>query len=235
VREKYASILLKVVQVKHSHWIVATLLALLLIPALHAARLPLRFAWTHYIVAFYWALGFQSMVLGIILFSFGYPRDLWCAIAGKSGPKVNPIPAFTSVFLPATYMFFVLVLTFGYNDVIAAFRFDGLTDPVLNRMDSWLMGGWTVADFSRRVSSTQIKWLGAIYFGMFPQVGACLFILALREGRARAFQFIGALATAYFMGLACFYFLPATGPYYLSTIHPDGDMSARLNCNSPRC
>jgi hypothetical protein len=57
---------------------------------------------------------------------------------------------------------------------------------------------------------------------MFPQVGACLFIVALREGGFKAMQFIGTIATAYFMGLAFFYLLPATGPYYLSAYRHDG-------------
>jgi uncharacterized membrane protein YhhN len=35
-------------------------------------------------------------------------------------------------------------------------------------------------------------------------------------------QFIGAIATAYFMGLASFYLVPATGPYYLSALRHDG-------------
>ena len=135
---------------------------------------------------------------------------------------MNPAKALTSIVLPATYLFCVFILAFSYNDVIATIRFDGVYDALLNRMDSWLLGGATVADLSHRASNAQFKWLELIYFGMFPQVGACLFIVALREGRTRAMQFIGAIATAYFMGLAFFYLVPATGPFYLSALRHDG-------------
>lgn len=207
---------------KNAHWIVATLLAVFLVPALHVAHLPLRFAWKEYVVIFYWALFVQSMALGAVLFAIGYRQDFWRALSGKRGPRVNPLGDFAKVFLPATYLFFVFVLTFAYNDVIATFRFDGRIDPILNHIDSWLMAGHTVADLSHRISASQANWLEAVYFGMFPQIGACLLILALRQGRARALQFVGALATAYFIGLACFYFLPATGPYYLAATHRNG-------------
>jgi PAP2 superfamily len=209
-------------QTKDLHWIVAVLLAVFLVPAFHAADLPLRFPWTNYIVTFYWALFFQSMTLATILFAIAYPSDFWQAIAGKIGPKVNPIKAFASVALPGTYLFFVLVLAFSYNDVVARFRFDGMSDVVLNQMDSWLLNGWTVADFSHKVPLNAFPALEAIYRGMFPQIGACLFILAFRHGRAKAMQFIGAVATAYFIALGFFYFVPATGPFYLSLLHPDG-------------
>lgn len=209
-------------QMKDAHWIVAGLLAVFLVPAFHAADLPLRFPWKSYIITFYWALFFQSMILAIILFAIGYPSDFWKAIAGRIGPKVNPIKAFASIALPGTYLFFVLVLAFSYNDVIARFRFDGMSDVVLNQMDSWLMGGWTVADLSRRVPLSAVPALDLIYRGMFPQVGACLFILALRYGRRRAIQFIGAIATVYFIALGIFYLVPATGPFYLSLLHPNG-------------
>jgi len=208
--------------IKNAHFIVAVLLALFLMPAFHLAHLPLRFTWSAYFLTFFWSLFFQSMIMAIILFAIGYPSEFRRAISGTRGPKVNPGRALTSIVLPATYLFCVFILAFSYNDVIATIRFDGVYDALLNWMDSWLLGGATVADLSRRASNSQFKWFELTYFGMFPQVGACLFIVALREGRIRAMQFIGAIATAYFMGLAFFYLVPATGPYYLSALRHDG-------------
>jgi hypothetical protein len=198
------------------------LLALFLIPAFRLTHLPLQFTWGAYFITFYWSLFFQSMILALILFGIGCPSEFWHAISGAPGRMVNPMEAFASIALPGTYLFCVFILVFSYNDVIAVFRFDGTFDALLNRMDAWLLGGSTVADLSRRVSVPRFKWLALIYFGMFPQVGACLFIVALREGRARAMQFVGAIATAYFMGLVLFFLLPATGPYYLSALNPNG-------------
>jgi hypothetical protein len=141
--------------VKNAYFIVAVLLALFLIPAFHLAHLPMRFTWGAYFLTFFWSLFFQSMIMAIILFAIGYPSEFRCAVSGARGPKVNPAKAFSSIALPGIYLFCVFILTFSYNDVIATIRFDGVYDALLNRMDSWLLGGATVADLSRRVSNSQ--------------------------------------------------------------------------------
>src|SRR5439155_26255152 len=58
-----------------------------------------------------------------------------------------------------------------------------------------------------------------IYFGMFPQIGATLIILALSEGKKDALQFVGTILTSYYLALIIFYFWPAQGPYSLCPSH----------------
>jgi len=204
---------------RHFHFLCAVILAVALVPLAHHAHLPLHFTWGLYFTTFYVVQFLESLILALVLGVVGYRAELWRAISHR-GAKENPLPALASIILPATYLFCVFILIFSYNDLIAIFRFDGMMDAVQNRVDSWLMGGWTVADLSRHVGARAFSWLLAIYLGMFAQVGACLLIVALREGRGRAWQFVGAIATAYFIGLACFYFLPVTGPYYLANLNP---------------
>jgi hypothetical protein len=58
-----------------------------------------------------------------------------------------------------------------------------------------------------------------IYFGMFPQIGAVILLLALSEDRQRALQFIGTILLSYYLALAVFYIWPSQGPYYLCPDH----------------
>lgn len=84
------------------------------------------------------------------------------------------------------------------------------------------MHGVTVGDLSRGMSAKTGQVMGGIYALLFSLTGGCLYILALREGRAAALRFVGAIATAYYLALIAFYFIPATGPYYLSILAHDG-------------
>jgi hypothetical protein len=125
-----------------------------------------------------------------------------------------------AVLLPATYFFAGLITVFGYNDVIAALRFDGTADQLLNRMDMWLLGGASVSSIAQHtlahLPAATPSWLSLVYFGMFPQLGFVVLLLGLQQGAERAFRFVGTILVAYYIGLICFYLLPATGPYFLS-------------------
>ena len=127
---------------------------------------------------------------------------------------------FLDVMLPATYLFVGFIIVFGYNDVIAALRFNGDGDLFLNQIDLWLMRGMSISSFSHwalaHLSSRALPWTSFIYFGMFPQVGACLILLVLCDGKSRALRFVGTILTAYYISLICFFLIPATGPYFLS-------------------
>ncbi len=124
-----------------------------------------------------------------------------------------------AVLSPTVYLFVGLITVFGYNDVIAALRFDGTADQLLNRMDIRLLGGASVSTMAQRtlahLPQASVSWSSFVYFGMFPQLGAGILLLGLRHGAARAVRFVGAVLTAYYIGLLCFYVLPATGPYFL--------------------
>jgi hypothetical protein len=61
--------------------------------------------------------------------------------------------------------------------------------------------------------------LEIVYFGMFPQIGATIIILALCHGRTSAAQFVGTILTAYYLALVIFFCWPAQGPYYLCPSH----------------
>src|SRR5229473_5646672 len=140
------------------HWGVAAVLTAFLVPAFRFAHLPLNFAWREYLYIYYVLLLSQSVFLAALLFVVGYPSEFWRAITGSRGPKVNPARLLIDVALPGTYLFFVLVLVFAYNDVIATFRFEPLWDVALRRTDALLMGGINFDSLYSKVSPTGFAW-----------------------------------------------------------------------------
>jgi hypothetical protein len=116
----------------------------------------------------------------------------------------------------------MLIIVFSYNDVIAAVRFNGSADVLLNRMDAWILNGTTVSSLARGVPPGTTKIMQRIYDLLYAQIGGCFILLALRCGRAASMRFIGTIAAAYYLALVVFFFLPATGPYYLSAMSGDG-------------
>ena len=208
---------------RNFHYVATVILALALIPAFRAAHLPLKFAWTSYFVTYWWSLGFQSMMTAVVFYAIGFPSEFRRSLTSRVGHRENPLKEILAIFLPATYLFVVFVLVFSYNDVIASFRFNGSADVALNQVDSWILGGVTVSSLARGIPLRMSKAMEVIYFLMFSQMGAFLILLALRCGRKTAMLFISAIATAYYLSLIIFYFVPATGPYYLSVLNHDGN------------
>jgi hypothetical protein len=131
--------------------------------------------------------------------------------------------AAAAVLPPAAYLFFGFLMVLAYNGAIVSARFNFATDPALAAIDRWLLVGHSVGDLThwavRVFPLAFFRAMEFIYFGMFPQIGAALILVALCDGRARAFQFIGTILMSYYLALAIFYLWPSQGPYYLCPDH----------------
>lgn len=131
--------------------------------------------------------------------------------------------AATDVFAPSAYLFLGFVMVLAYNCAIVSVRFNFATDPALAAIDRWLLHGHSVSELAhwavRAFPLTFFRALEFIYFGMFPQIGAGIILVALCDGRARAMQFVGTILMSYYLALAIFYLWPAQGPYYLCPAH----------------
>lgn len=127
------------------------------------------------------------------------------------------------VLWPSVYFFAGFLLIFAWNDILVSVRFNFADEAQFDRVDRWLLHGsnipaiahWAMANFP----VSFFHFLESIYFGMFPQIGAGLILLALSEGRNRALQFVGAILTAYYGTMIAFYFWPSQGPYYACPNH----------------
>jgi hypothetical protein len=126
--------------------------------------------------------------------------------------------------LPAAiYLFFGFLLILGYNCVIVTVRFNFATDPALAGIDRWLLRGHSIPELTHWAISVlplvAFRFLEFIYFGMFPQIGAAIILLALSEGRKQALQFVGTILLSYYIALVLFYIWPAQGPWYYCPNH----------------
>jgi hypothetical protein len=131
----------------------------------------------------------------------------------------KPLHALGAVLLPAIYLFAGVLLVFAYNDIIASVHFSFTYDRIFEAMDKWILHGSSVADLSRWAVQTFppsfFRFLEIIYFGLFPQMGAAIIVIALHDGKNRGLQYIGTILMAYYLTLALFFFWPSQGPYYL--------------------
>jgi hypothetical protein len=131
--------------------------------------------------------------------------------------------AAVSVLAPSAYLFFGFLMVLAYNYAIVSARFNFSTDPALAAADRWLLHGHSVSELShwavRVFPLSFFHFLEFTYFGMFPQIGAAIILVALCHGRTRALQFVGTILMAYYFALAIFYIWPSQGPYYLCPGH----------------
>jgi hypothetical protein len=131
--------------------------------------------------------------------------------------------AAAAILLPALYLFAGFLLVFAYNDIIASVHFSFAWDAAFNAMDRWILHGRSISDLShwavRTLPLPFFHFLEFIYFGMFPQIGAAIILLALYEGKNHALQFVGTILTSYYLALGLFYLWPSEGPYYLCPGH----------------
>jgi PAP2 superfamily len=214
---------------RNFHWAMSLFLTLALIPAFRIAELPWRFEWHRYLVDFWLAVALESLALVAMIYVLLYPIEFlrWINHPPKTADFQTQVRGtgnvIASILLPTLYLFLGFLLVFCYNDVIASLRFTGAADLALNRIDSWLLGGNTISNLAHKslvlFPSATFDWMGRIYTGLFPQVGVCLVLLALRRGKERAMQFTSTILTSYFLALILFYFLPATGPYFICPEH----------------
>ena len=124
-----------------------------------------------------------------------------------------------SVILPAMYFFGGLILVFAYNDLIAAVKDPGGFDWLFLRADSYVLHGGTISDLARKASPRVLAFAEIIYYRMFDQVGAAIFLIPVCQGTKRGLQFVGTMLTAYYMALMLFYLWPSMGPFYSCPDH----------------
>jgi len=197
-----------------------------IIPAFRASGIPFHFAWAQYFEVYWLAFGIESIFLALVLYLVAFPSE-FLAWLNQDRRERGDLPtqlerlkeAAASTVLPSAYLFVTLILVMSYNDVIATFRFDGSWDFKLNQADKLLLDGYTVSAISSRVLLHSPAWIvtlmQTIYAALFPVVGCCIILIGLRCGQRRSMQFVGTIATAYYLGLIIFFFVPATGPYFL--------------------
>lgn len=177
-------------------------------------------------------LRFLLLVLyaGILFWAFGWVKALVLTVDTFALIELferHPAPQrrkwLAAILLPALYLFCGFLLVFAYNCVIVSLRFNFAYDAVFNAADKWILHGWTVSDLShwavRRFPLSFFQFLEFIYFGMFPQIGAAIVLVAVHDGRDRALQYIGTILTAYYLALGIFYLWPSQSPYYLCINH----------------
>jgi hypothetical protein len=180
-------------------------------------REPLRFALLlAYFFILGWAFGWvKALVLTV---------DTVAMLEFREGRTASELrQAGSAVLLPAAYLFAGFLLVLAYNCIIASARFAFAFDPVFNAIDMWMLRGSSVSDLSqwalRRFPLSFFRFLEFIYFGMFPQIGAGIVLVALASRKQRALQFVGTILLAYYLALGLFYLWPSQGPFYLSTTH----------------
>jgi hypothetical protein len=131
----------------------------------------------------------------------------------------EPLHALGAVLLPAIYLFAGVLLVFAYDDIVASVHFSFAYDQRFDAVDKWILHGSSVADLSHWAVQTfppsSFRFLEIIYFGLFPQMGAAMIVIALHDGKSRSLQYIGTILMAYYLTLALFFFWPSQGPYYL--------------------
>ena len=159
--------------------------------------------------------GLRALVLTVDTIVLLELRDRW-KLPGLRHAAAAILP-------PAAYLFVGFLMVLAYNCAIVSARFNFATDPALAAMDRWLLHGHSVFELThwalQRFPLSFFHALEFIYFGMFPQIGATIILVALSDGKTRALQFIGTILMSYYLALAIFYIWPAQGPYYLCPGH----------------
>jgi PAP2 superfamily len=135
----------------------------------------------------------------------------------------GPLSVAGTILVPAAYLFFGFLMVLAYNCAIVSVRYNFATDPALAAIDRWLLHGHSISELThwalRVLPLNFFRGMEFIYFGMFPQIGATLILVALCDGKARALQFVGTILMSYYLALTIFYIWPAQGPYSLCPGH----------------
>lgn len=253
---------------RNAHWLITLLLAIALIPAFAAAKLPYHINWFDLLDLYWVSLAARSILVAAIFYVLTFPKQETLVPVWKHYRAQKPRLVVLAVFgwamvwehgwgsgltlvvdaialaelldrghenpgtlrrvlsnflVPATYVFLVMVLVFCYNDVIVSLKLFPAYDAAFNKLDGALFGGLTVSHLVhaavRQLPLPVFGFLEFVYYEMFAQIGAALIITAIYFGRKRALQFAGSLATAYYLALALFFFLPNLGPFAICPGH----------------
>jgi PAP2 superfamily len=163
---------------------------------------------------------------GILIWAAGWVRALVLtvdAIALLELRERQSVRRATAIFAPAAYLFVGFLMVLAYNSAIVSARYNFAYDPALGAVDRFLLLGHSVSEIAHWAvgifSLSFFRALEFIYFGMFPQIGAAMILLAVCNGKKRALQFAGTILLAYYFALALFYLWPSQGPYYLCPEH----------------
>lgn len=214
---------------RNFHFAATLALALGLPYALQAAHFPIRFNWPQYFLSYWFVFGVRSILGAALFYLIGCTGEFraWIKSPRNTAPISTQLAGLAkraaAVILPAAYFFIGLIVAFSYNDIIAALKFNFQADERLNRIDAWILHGWTVSRLAHLVHAHvpihTFHVMTVIYFLLFPALGSTIVFLALRAGAARAIQFVGALMTAYVVTVGCFYLIPAVGPFVICADH----------------
>ena len=128
-----------------------------------------------------------------------------------------------NIVLPASYFFAGLILVFCYNAVIASLVDIGKYTEMYVRIDSILLAGNSVSEIAHAVMQglplSVYRFLEVIYFGMFGQLGAGIFLMALAYGKRHCLAYVGTMLTAYYLALLVFALWPARVPASVCVEH----------------
>jgi len=205
-------------RLSNAHFYATVVLGALLYPSLRFTGLSVLPSFLD--IAKDYALGLCSLssIVALIFAVIAFPREVIAPLT-EMGPR-HPAPwrTFLAVLVPAAYFLVGFTIMLFYNDVIAAIRFDGAGDVLLTRIDSALLGGFTVSNI---INTTGRIWPGAfkvaawIYVALFPQIGAGIVLLGLKRGLREALRLVATILTAYYLSLFIFFLIPAVGPFFL--------------------
>lgn len=216
-----------------AYWFVLTVQAIFLATLLYLIGLPRRQTWEPLIARYRQTpvrLAFTLLYFAILAWAIGVTKALVLTLDTITLLELRDRQKFAGVrhaaaaiVPPAAYFFFGFLMVLAYNCAIVSIRFNFANDPALAAIDHWLLRGHSVGDVAhwavRVFPLSFFRFLEFIYFGMFPQIGAAMILIALCVGRRRALQLAGTLLMSYYLALTIFYLWPSQGPYYLCPNH----------------
>jgi hypothetical protein len=216
-----------------AYWFVLTVQAIFLAMLLYLIGFPRQQTWEPVVARYRQTpvrIAFVILYFGILIWAIGVTKafvltaDTIALLELRDRQRLAGVRhAAAAIAPPAAYFFFGFVMVLAYNCAIVSVRFNFANDPALAAMDRWLLHGHSVGDFSHWAVHvfplSFFRFLEFIYFGMFPQIGAAMILVALCEGRRRGLQLVGTLLMSYYLALAIFYLWPSQGPYYLCPSH----------------
>lgn len=132
--------------------------------------------------------------------------------------------------LPWLYLVAGIKIAAYFSAVIVSLRPCTEYDPAFARLDSFLLHGGSVVQFSN-ASAALYSPAEFIYYCMFGAMGTGILFLCLAGDSRAALQMSGSILTAYYLSLLLFYFFPAQGPFVTAGL-PPRLLTAQMESNS---